>query len=192
MIRQPTLSLSRAFFPSLKNNNTNTLCSSFQKVYNPHYNHRTYLIHKKYYSTSNNNKDNNNNTMDWSRVTDEEWKQRLTPEQYHVAREKGTERPWTGQKFEKEGDFRCVACKSLIFAQKAKFESGCGWPAFYEPIPGSVKEFSDVSHGMVRTEVVCATCNAHLGHVFKDAPSQPTGLRFCINAVSLDQEKPDH
>jgi len=159
--------------------------------------HQHFFYFSKYFSTSNtNNKDkdkdkDNTTTMDWPKVSNEEWKQRLTPEQYHVAREKGTERPWSGKKFSLTSDFKCGCCKTLIFPYEAKFESGCGWPAFYQPIPGSVKEFADRSHGMVRTEVMCATCDAHLGHVFKDAPSQPTGLRYCINAVSLEQEETD-
>ncbi|HTW96226.1 MAG TPA: peptide-methionine (R)-S-oxide reductase MsrB [Candidatus Methylomirabilis sp.] len=116
-----------------------------------------------------------------------DWKKELTPEQYHVMREKGTEAPFSGKLSEpdEQGNYRCAACGNPIFSKKSKFESGSGWPSFNEAIPGSVKLIKDESGGMERTEVVCAKCGAHLGHVFNDAPDQPTGQRYCINAVCL-------
>ncbi len=123
--------------------------------------------------------------------TDEEWKQVLSPEVYHIARQKGTERPWTSQ-FEKNkevGTYYCAACGNPLFKSDTKFESGCGWPSFYAPISkGSVIYTPDHTHGMNRTEVQCGRCKAHLGHVFEDGPP-PTHLRYCINGVVLDFEK---
>ncbi len=120
--------------------------------------------------------------------TDEEWKQRLTPEQYHVLREKGTERPFTNKydhHFE-PGTYSCAACGQELFAAETKFNSGCGWPAFYAAkAEDRVTLTRDVSHGMVRTEVTCSRCGSHLGHIFDDAPQTPTGQRYCINSVSL-------
>ncbi len=120
--------------------------------------------------------------------TDEEWKKELTPEQYQVMREKGTEAPFSGKLSEPDaaGNYHCAACGNPIFSKKAKFESGTGWPSFNEAIPGSVKLVEDESGGMKRTEVICAKCGAHLGHVFDDAFDQPTGKRYCINAVCLN------
>jgi peptide-methionine (R)-S-oxide reductase len=124
--------------------------------------------------------------------TDEEWRKTLTDEQYQVLRQKGTERPFSGQYYylDDDGVYKCAACQNPLFKADTKFDAGCGWPSFYEPISDkSVIEHPDYSHGMVRTEVVCAKCGSHLGHVFNDAPDQPTGLRYCINSVSLDFEK---
>ncbi|HTX87067.1 MAG TPA: peptide-methionine (R)-S-oxide reductase MsrB [Candidatus Nanoarchaeia archaeon] len=123
--------------------------------------------------------------------TDEEWKKELTPEQYRVMREKGTEAPWSGKlsKPDAEGIYHCAACGNPIFSQQAKFESGTGWPSFNQAIPESVKLIEDTSGGMKRTEVVCAKCGAHLGHLFNDAFDQPTGQRYCINAVCLNPRK---
>ena len=122
--------------------------------------------------------------------TEAEWRQVLTPQQYHVLREAGTERPWSGEyvNTHEDGTYTCAACGSPLFSSTTKFESGSGWPSFWEPIEeDAVTLIEDRSHGMVRVEVRCATCGSHLGHVFPDGP-QPTGERFCMNSLSLQLE----
>ncbi len=121
------------------------------------------------------------------RKSDEEWRRELTPEQYRVLREKGTERPFTGEHDDREdpGTYRCAGCGQPLFAADAKFHSGSGWPSFTAPAgEGVVDTEEDLSHGMRRTEVLCSRCGGHLGHVFPDGP-RPTGLRYCINSAAL-------
>ena len=122
--------------------------------------------------------------------TDEEWRRELTPEQYRVLREKATERPWSGKHnwTKEDGVFRCAACGAELFRSDAKFESGSGWPSFFEPATGeAVETEDDTTFFMRRTEVLCGSCGSHLGHVFDDGP-HPTGLRYCINSCALEHE----
>jgi peptide-methionine (R)-S-oxide reductase len=122
-------------------------------------------------------------------LSEDEWKQKLTDEQYRVLRQKGTEAPFTGKLLNEKGsgDFVCAACGAVVFKSDTKFDSGSGWPSFYDPAnTEAVKLEEDTGHGVSRTEVTCANCGSHLGHVFNDAPDQPTGQRFCINSCSLD------
>lgn len=126
--------------------------------------------------------------------TEQEWKSELTEEEYRILREKGTERAFTGEydlHFE-SGDYKCAGCGQVLFTSDTKYNSGCGWPAFYDVVDSSkVKFIEDFSYGMNRTEVVCSSCGGHLGHVFEDGPRDKTGLRYCINSVSLDFQEAD-
>lgn len=124
--------------------------------------------------------------------TEAEWRAELTPEQYHILREKGTERAFTGKLYNNHDDgvYHCAACNAPLFKSDTKYDSGSGWPSFWEPIsPTAVVLHEDNSHGMRRVEVTCATCGSHLGHVFPDGPRETTGERFCINSASLEFEK---
>jgi peptide-methionine (R)-S-oxide reductase len=123
--------------------------------------------------------------------TEQEWKKELTPEQYHITREKGTERAFTGEYYDTKdkGTYKCVCCGAELFDSDTKYDSGSGWPSFFKPVSKEViAEERDNSYGMIRVEITCSQCGAHLGHVFEDGP-QPTGLRYCVNSASLKLDK---
>jgi peptide-methionine (R)-S-oxide reductase len=146
-----------------------------------------------YFSACGQNKQNANSKKKMEfpiKKTDDEWKKSLNEEQYRVLRLKGTERAFTGKfyKHKDNGIYICAGCGNELFKSETKFESGTGWPSYYDVIPNAVVLETDYSYGMVRTEVMCAKCGGHLGHVFDDGP-KPTGLRYCINSVSLDFKK---
>ncbi len=131
----------------------------------------------------------NNNSIP---QTDADWREKLTPEQYYVLRGKGTERPFTGvynTHYEK-GTYMCAGCGADLYRSANKFDSGCGWPSFDDEVEGAIERIRDVSHGMIRTEILCANCGSHLGHVFNDGPTH-TGIRHCVNSLSLDFKKED-
>ena len=125
---------------------------------------------------------------------DQELRERLTPEQYEITQNKGTERPFTGKyvDYKADGTYSCVVCGADLFSSATKYDSGSGWPSFWSPLAGdNIRTVRDTSHGMIREEVLCAKCGSHLGHVFEDGP-QPSGLRYCINSASLDFSDPEN
>ncbi|MBW3519624.1 peptide-methionine (R)-S-oxide reductase MsrB [Flavobacterium sp. NKUCC04_CG] len=125
--------------------------------------------------------------MKTDQTTDQQWKEQLTPEEYYVLRQKGTERPFSGvyNDFYEKGIYVCAACGNKIFESDNKFDGHCGWPSFDQAVKESVLYVKDISHGMQRTEVICANCKGHLGHVFEDGPKDTTGNRYCMNSVSM-------
>jgi len=132
-------------------------------------------------------------TQEKEKRTEKEWQETLTSEQYRILREKGTERAFTGKydKYFEKGTYTCAGCSTPLFESETKYDSGCGWPAFYQSLPETIDETPDHSFGRVRTEITCSKCDGHLGHVFTDGP-KPTGLRYCVNSVSLDFISPDN
>ncbi|WP_201532888.1 peptide-methionine (R)-S-oxide reductase MsrB [Psychrobacter ciconiae] len=137
-------------------------------------------------------KDNQLSREEIAQLTDNDWRERLSADEYHVMREKGTERPFTGvyNDLNDKGIYRCKGCGAKLFSSENQFDAGCGWPSFDQTVNDSaISERLDTSHGMRRTEVTCSNCGAHLGHVFPDGPRDTTGMRYCINSVSLDFDK---
>jgi peptide methionine sulfoxide reductase msrA/msrB len=138
-----------------------------------------------------NNTIKNETAMNTMNLSEKEWKEKLTEEQYYILREKGTERPFTGKLLmnKEKGVYKCAGCGNELFTDEMKFDSHCGWPSFDKEIAGGkIKQIKDNSHGMIRTEIVCANCNGHLGHIFDDGPTD-TGMRYCVNSLSLEFEK---
>jgi len=135
----------------------------------------------------------NTMTQEKEKRTEKEWQETLTPEQYRILREKGTEMAFTGKydKYFEKGTYTCAGCSTPLFESETKYDSGCGWPAFYQSLPETIDETPDHSFGRMRTEITCSKCDGHLGHVFTDGP-KPTGLRYCVNSVSLDFISPDN
>lgn len=137
-------------------------------------------------------KKENNNVSNADKIvkTEEQWKQELTPEEFFILRQKGTERPYTGKllNHKEDGLYTCAACGNELFKSEQKFDSHCGWPSFDDQIEGAINMTKDSSHGMIRTEITCAKCDGHLGHIFDDGPTE-TGLRYCVNSISIDFKK---
>ncbi len=128
--------------------------------------------------------------MNYKQLSEQEWLQKLSEEEYYILRKKGTERPFSGKynDFYENGMYQCAGCGTVLFTSEQKFKSGCGWPSFDDAIPGTIDEIPDYTHGMIRTEITCKNCGGHLGHVFNDGPTA-TGVRYCVNSVSLNFEE---
>lgn len=128
--------------------------------------------------------------MNYKQLSEQEWLQKLSEEEYYILRKKGTERPFSGKynDFYENGMYQCAGCGTVLFTSEQKFKSGCGWPSFDDAIPGTIDETPDYTHGMIRTEITCKNCGGHLGHVFNDGPTA-TGVRYCVNSVSLNFEE---
>lgn len=125
--------------------------------------------------------------MNYKQLSEQEWLQKLSEEEYYILRKKGTERPFSGKynDFYENGMYQCAGCGTVLFTSEQKFKSGCGWPSFDDAIPGTIDQTPDYTHGMIRTEITCKNCGGHLGHVFNDGPTE-TGVRYCVNSVSLN------